>query len=95
MRVGGRPASTASLVSARQVNGVSLGGLMTTAHPAAIAGPTFRVIMAAGKFHGVITPHTPTGSRRVINVVRGTEDGIVTPYARVASSANQEMKLAA
>jgi hypothetical protein len=93
--VGGMPASTASLVKAKQVYGVSLGGLMTTVHPAARAGPTFLVIMAAGKFQGVIMPHTPTGSRIVITVVREVEDGIVTPYALVASSANQAMKLAA
>ncbi len=33
--------------------GVSGGGLMTTVHPAARAGPSLRVIMAEGKFHGV------------------------------------------
>ena len=30
--------------------------------PAARAGATLRVIMAAGKFHGVTAAHTPTGS---------------------------------
>lgn len=41
----------ASFVRARHVCGVSLGGLITQAQPAARAGPTLRVIMAAGKFH--------------------------------------------
>ena len=31
--------------------------------PAARAGATFRVIIAAGKFHGVMAAHTPTGWR--------------------------------
>jgi hypothetical protein len=32
---------------------------MTIVQPAAIAGPSLRVIMAAGKFHGVIAAVTP------------------------------------
>lgn len=40
--------------SAKAENGVSAGGLMTTVHPAASAGPNLRVIIAEGKFHGVI-----------------------------------------
>lgn len=76
---GGIPAWIANFVNARQVYGVSLGGLITTEQPAASAGPTLRVIMAAGKFHGVMIPQTPTGSRRVIRVVRGVEEGIVIP----------------
>ena len=31
-------------------------------HPAASAGPILRVAMAAGKFHGVMSTETPTGS---------------------------------
>ena len=38
---------------ARQENGVSGGGLTTAVHPAARAAPSFRVIIADGKFHGV------------------------------------------
>lgn len=76
---GGIPASRASLAKASTVNGVSLGGLMTTEHPAANAGATFLVIRAAGKFHGVIIPQTPTGSLNVRRVVFLKDDGIVTP----------------
>ena len=79
MTEGGRPASTASFVRARQVCGVSLGGLMTTEQPAPKAGAIFRVIIAAGKFHGVMIPHTPTGCLMVIRVVFDDDDGIVTP----------------
>jgi hypothetical protein len=38
--------------------------LQTIVHPAASAGPALRVIIAAGKFHGVIAATTPTGWRR-------------------------------
>lgn len=71
------------------MNGVSLGGFITTAHPAAKAGATFRVIIAAGKFHGVIIPQTPTGSLKVRTVFPAKEDGITSPYERGASSENQ------
>ncbi len=39
--------------SASAENGVSGGGLMTAVQPAARAAPSFRVIIADGKFHGV------------------------------------------
>ena len=39
---------------AKAENGVSAGGLMTAVQPAASAGPSLRVIMAEGKFQGVM-----------------------------------------
>ena len=36
---------------------------MTNVQPAASAGPALRVIIAAGKFQGVIAATTPTGWR--------------------------------
>ena len=47
----GIPARVASSASAAAVKGVSPGDFATTVQPAASAGPTFRVIIAAGKFH--------------------------------------------
>ena len=47
----GMPARWASSAIAREVKGVSPGDLATTVQPAASAGPIFRVIIAAGKFH--------------------------------------------
>ena len=44
--------------------GVSVEGCATTVQPAASAAAALRASMAAGKFHGVATPTTPTGSRR-------------------------------
>ncbi len=59
----GMPARTASSAAARAVSGVSSAGLMTTGQPAARAGATLRVIMASGKFQGVMAAHTPMGWR--------------------------------
>jgi hypothetical protein len=42
-----------------------------------MAGATFLVIIAAGKFHGVMMPQTPTGSRVVYKLELAVEDGIV------------------
>ena len=46
------------------VHGVSGAGLSTTVLPAASAGPTLARLICMGKFHGVIAPTTPAGSRR-------------------------------
>src|SRR6202023_3985267 len=48
----GTPARSARSAKARAENGVCDAGFTTTVHPAPKAGPTFRVIMAKGKFHG-------------------------------------------
>ena len=37
-------------------------GLSTIVQPAASAGSTLHAIWFTGQFHGVIMPHTPTGS---------------------------------
>ena len=58
---GGMPARSASSASARAENGVCDAGRMTTGQPAARAGAHLRVIIAAGKFHGVIDATTPMG----------------------------------
>ena len=58
---GGMPARSASSARARAENGVCEAGRMTTGQPAASAGAHLRVIIAAGKFHGVIEATTPIG----------------------------------
>ena len=57
----GKPARLASSASASADSGVSGAGLTTTVQPAASAGAHLRVIMADGKFHGVMQATTPTG----------------------------------
>ena len=58
---GGMPARCASSAIASAEYGVCIAGLQTNVQPAASAGPALRVIIAAGKFHGVIAATTPTG----------------------------------
>src|SRR5262245_832935 len=59
---GGKPARWESSASASADRGVCSAGLITTVQPAASAGATLRVIMAFGKFQGVIAAQTPIGS---------------------------------
>src|SRR4029079_10363947 len=60
---GGTPASSRILTKCRADNGVSVAGLKTTVLPHTSAGMIFHDGIAIGKFHGVITPHTPSGWR--------------------------------
>ena len=62
----GRPALSARMPIANADNGVSAAGLAIKAHPAARAGPAFLVIMAFGKFQGVIDAATPTGCFKTV-----------------------------
>jgi hypothetical protein len=52
--------------------------------PQARAGAIFHVAMTAGKFHGVIRAHTPTGSRRVTSRP-GSWTGMVSPKILLAA----------
>ena len=58
----GIPAFDAKTHNANADNGVNSAGFITTVQPAAKAGPNFLVIIADGKFQGVINAHTPIGS---------------------------------
>src|SRR5258706_6803979 len=91
---GGTPARCASSASASAERGVCSAGLTTTVHPAASAGATLRVIIALGKFQGVIAAQTPIGSLSTSNRLSGAWVGIVSPYTRLPSSANHSPKLA-
>ncbi len=75
----GIPARWPSSAIASADSGVSPAGLQTKAHPAASAGPALRVIIALGKFHGVIAAMTPTGCliTTMREAVQG--EGIVSP----------------
>jgi hypothetical protein len=53
-----------------------------------------RVIIAMGKFHGVIAAHTPIGCLMTSRRRSGATVGITSPYARLPSSANHSRKLA-
>ena len=67
------------------------GGPSTTVQPAAMAGATLRVIIALGKFHGVIAATTPIGcfsTIRRLSVICGCR---TSPVMRRPSSANQSI----
>jgi hypothetical protein len=68
------------------VSGVSLAGFSTIVFPAASAGPTFHTAIARGKFHGTMSPHTPSGSRRVYTKYPAGP-GIVSPNHLFAAPA--------
>src|SRR5690606_14268525 len=91
----GTPAFSARTASAMAEYGVSGEGWATTVQPMASAAPILRVSIADGKFQGVMTPTTPTGSRQLINRLSFRCVGMVAPYARTASSANQSRNPAA
>src|SRR5690625_7176 len=75
----GTPASSASTARAKAEYGVWEAGLTTMGQPAANAAAALRVIMALGKFQGVIAAHTPTGSRVITIRWLGILVGITSP----------------
>jgi len=84
----GTPARRASSAKARAVSGVWLAGLTTMLQPAASAGPALRVIIAAGKFQGVMAAQTPIGSFSTTMRWVSFGAGITSPRTRLASSEN-------
>src|SRR5439155_6810073 len=62
------------------VQGVIDAGLSTTVFPHTSAGHSFHTGMATGKFHGVTSATTPSGSRCVQQNVDGSSDGTVSPF---------------
>ena len=63
---GGRPASISVCTRLYVESGVSSAGLITQVFPETSAGNSFQLGMAIGKFHGVISPTTPTGMRTLM-----------------------------
>ena len=85
----GMPASAMSSARRKAVSGVCSAGLRTTQLPAASAGPSFQAAMRSGKFHGMIWPTTPTGSRSVYawklapgSIRHGDVDGVAFDLRR-------------
>ena len=81
----GSPASSASSPRRIAVSGVSSAGLSTTVLPAASAGAKPQPAIGIGKFHGTITPTTPSGSWKVTSRPPGT--GICRPVSRSGAPA--------
>lgn len=64
----GTPASVATSARIRAVSGAFSDGLRTTVLPASSAGASLETTCWSGKFHGVIAPTTPIGSRTISEV---------------------------
>ena len=84
-RLSGAPAASTMRCNSSAVSGVSSDGLWMTALPAAKDGAIFQLAIVSGKFHGVITPTTPSGSRKVMSTPPAT--GIVVPPSRCGAPA--------
>src|SRR5580704_7615891 len=81
---GGNPTSSNQLATSITVSGVCSAGFSTQQHPAASAGASFHAAISNGKFHGIICPATPTGSRSVkLSAFAGT--GFTCPVTLFAS----------
>ena len=82
-------------MSLRAESGVSVAGFTMTAFPPASAGPTLWQTRFSGKLNGLIATTTPQGTRSVkasLPAPPGAPStGIVSPWIRLASSAEPRM----
>src|SRR5918992_198796 len=90
---GGTPAASKSSVMRTAVAGVIDAGLNTTVFPATNAGAIFQIGIATGKFHGVTHATTPNGCFIVYAKFKGSSDGIVSPFIRRDSPAQNSATL--
>ena len=84
---GGSPAASALSAIRLATCDAPSAGLSTTVFPKANAGAAFQRGIAAGKFHGVISATTPSGSRRVNWMAPSACAGMMSPILRTASPA--------
>ena len=73
--------------SAHAEAGTMSAGLRTTQFPYASAGAAFQAGIAIGKFHGVISPTTPIGSRVISTLMPGRTEESTSPDRRRHSPA--------
>jgi len=69
------------------VSGASCASFITTVLPKISAGDNFQSGIAAGKFHGVIRPTTPSGRRKVYTELPLADCSNSSPLERNASPA--------
>ena len=75
----GKPASSTNRAKASAESGVNSDGLTITVQPTAKAGATFLVIIADGKFHGVMAATTPMGCLSAMILLSAACEGITSP----------------
>src|SRR6188508_554959 len=90
---GGIPAASKISVMRTAVAGVIEAGLKTTELPATKAGAIFQMGMATGKFQGVTQATTPSGCLIVYAKLSGSSEGIVSPFMRRDSPAQNSATL--
>ena len=95
MTPSGIPAFFAKSANANADSGVCSAGLMMIVQPAASAGPAFLVIIAKGKFQGVIAAQTPIGCFKTSMRLSDHVDEGMAPVTLLASSANHSINDAA
>src|SRR2546421_11684766 len=83
----GRPERLRMSASAQPQPGTRSAGLNTTQLPYASAGAIFQAGIAIGKFHGVIRPTTPIGSRGTSTLMPRRTHGMISPAGRGAPPA--------
>ena len=88
----GTPALAMISVSAQAQPGTRSAGLNTTQLPYASAGAIFHAGIASGKFHGVMMPTTPTGSRVISTLMPGRTEGSTSPAWRTTSPAKKRKR---
>ena len=76
---GGMPACSISSANSSSEAGPCSDALITTALPAASAGPSFSAVRNSWEFQGTMAATTPIGSRTVITSMSGLSIGRVAP----------------
>jgi hypothetical protein len=88
----GRSVGSMIFASSRAEQGVSVAGFSTSVLPVASAGPIFHTAIMSGKFHGMICPHTPIGSRRKL-VERQNSGTWILPSAAASPPSGEVPRL--
>ncbi len=83
----GNPARARISAIAHAHPGTRSAGLHTTVLPYASAGAIFHAGIAIGKFHGVMSPMTPSGSRVTSTSTPGRTEASLSPVMRTTSPA--------
>ena len=83
----GRSVSAMISANATAEAGTRLAGFHIIAFPKARAGAIFHTAVAVGKFQGLTTATTPTGSRRTSISISGRTESALSPIWRSTSAA--------
>src|SRR5579872_4522340 len=91
MTPGGNPASWKESINTSVCIALISLGLMTTVHPAAIAGATSIAIEPALEFHGVNMPTTPAGSSTTLEADSSDQIEVFEDFPEVQENIRREI----